>query len=156
MIDKQLVREAVDRAIEGTEIFVVDVRVSPDNDIVVELDSPSGLDIDTCAEITRKLEADFDRDVENYGLEVGSAGLTAPFTVRGQYLKNIGNKVEVLTRDGRKITGTLTAVADDDTFTVATEVKVKNPGDKRPHLEEVNVALHPDDCKVVKYLIDFK
>lgn len=156
MIDKQLLLKTVDEAIEGTDLFVVEIKVTPSNEITVELDSPKGLDIDTCATITRKIEAAFDRDVEDYELEVGSAGLTAPFKVRGQYLKNVGNNVEVLTRDGRKVRGVLKEVADDGTFTVASTVKVKNPGDKRPHIEEVDHTFTPDDCKYVKYDFDFK
>ena len=117
MIDKNLLRESVEKAIEGTDLFIVGITVSAQNNIVVELDSPGSLDIDTCAAVTRAIEKDFDRDVEDYDLEVGSAGLTAPFRVRGQYEKNIGNEVEILTRDGRKIKATLTAVgADHPTF----------------------------------------
>ena len=158
MIDRQLLQKTVEDAIAGTDIVIVDVRVSKANEIVVELDSPEGLDIDTCAAITRKIESVFDRDAEDYELEVGSAGLTAPFTVRGQYLKNIGNEVEVLTKDGRKLTGVLKEVTDDGTFTftVTTTVKVKNEGEKRPHLEEVDETFTPDACKYVKYHIKFK
>lgn len=156
MIDKQLLTETVQQAIADTDIFLVDVRVSPSNEIVVEIDSPEGIDIDTCVGITRKVEAVFDRDVEDYELEVGSAGLTAPFKVRGQYLKNIGNEIEILARDGRKFSGTLTAVADDDSFTVAVPTKVLHPGAKRPVIEDVEHILSPADCKSVKYVINFK
>ena len=156
MIDKELLRKTIEDAIEGTDIFVVDVLVSPSNEITVEIDSPEGIDIDTCANITRKIESVFDRDKEDYELEVGSAGLTAPFKVRGQYLKNIGNDVEVLTKDGRKLHGVLKSVTNDGAFTISTPVKVKNPGEKRPHIEEVEETFKPDDCKSVKYMIDFK
>ncbi|MDE5857439.1 MAG: ribosome assembly cofactor RimP, partial [Muribaculaceae bacterium] len=90
MIDKDKLRLTVEKAIEGTDIFLVDLKVSPDNNIVVEIDSKNGLDIDTCADLTRKIEAEFDRDAEDYELEVGSAGLTSPFKVKAQYEKNIG------------------------------------------------------------------
>ncbi len=156
MIDKQLLTQTVEEAISGTDAFVVEVRVSPANEIVVEIDSPTGVDIDSCAAITRKIESVFDRDVEDYELEVGSAGLTSPFKVRGQYLKNIGNEVEVLTRDGRKFKGILKEVADNGDFTVAVPTKVKEPGAKRPTLVEVDTTMAPDDCKSVKYVINFK
>lgn len=156
MIDKQLLTDTVLRAIEGTDNFLVDVRVSPSNEIVVEIDSPEGVDIDTCAAITRTIEHEFDRDVEDYELEVGSAGLTAPMRVRGQFLKNIGNPVEVLTRDGRKLHGTLMAVSDDASeFTVAVDVKVKEPGAKRPVVRTEQLALRADECKYVRYEIKF-
>lgn len=155
MIDKTKLEQSVLRAIEGTGIFVVDIRISPANEIVVELDSPQALDIDTCARVTRAIEADFDRDAEDYELEVGSAGLTAPFKVRGQYEKNIGNDIEVLTRDGRKFTARLTAV-DGDGFTVETTRKVKEPGQKRPVVVTEQETIPFDNAKKVCYHIDFK
>ncbi len=155
MIDKQLLTQTIEQAIENTSIFIVDVKINPGNAIVVEIDSPESIDIDTCASITRKIEATFDRDTEDYELEVGSAGLTSPFKVKGQYLKNIGNEVEVLTRDGRKMQGTLTQVSDND-FTIEVAKKVKKPGAKRPSLVMEPIILTFDNAKSVKYLINFK
>lgn len=157
MIDQKLLTDTVAAAIEGTDAFIVDIRVAPGNSITVEIDSATGVDIDTCAAITRRIEQVFDRDAEDYDLEVGSAGLTAPFKVKGQYDKNIGNEVEVLTTDGRKLRGILTEVdADGAAFTIETERKVKEPGMKRPQLrrepERINVA----DTKSVKYNFNFK
>lgn len=157
MIDKKLLTDTVAAAIEGTDIFIVDIRVGADNAIVVEIDSPEGIDIDTCAGITRKIEATFDRDTEDYELEVGSAGLTAPFKVPGQYLKNIGNEVEVLTKDGRKVRGTLVEVnADCTQFTVEVPTKVRHEGAKRPVTENVPHTFAPAECKSVTYVINFK
>ena len=155
MIDKQQLTQTVEQAIEGTSIFIVDIKVNPGNAIIVEIDSPESIDIDTCAKITRQIEAIFDRDVEDYELEVGSAGLTAPFKVKGQYLKNIGNEVEVLTSDGRKLQGVLTAVSDND-FTIEVAKKVKEPGAKRPTLVMEPTTIEMSNTKSVKYLINFK
>ncbi|MDE6629608.1 MAG: ribosome assembly cofactor RimP [Muribaculaceae bacterium] len=155
MIDKELLKQSVEKAIEGTGLFIVDIKVSAQNDIVVELDSPEAMDIDTCAKVTRAIEADFDRDVEDYQLEVGSAGLTSPFKVRGQYEKNIGNDIEILTRDGRKLTATLTAVTDEG-FTFEYPVKVKEPGVKKPVIRMQSETLPYDGAKSVRYHISFK
>ena len=155
MIDKQQLTQTVEQAIEDTSIFIVDIKINPGNAIVVEIDSPESIDIDTCAKITRQIEATFDRDVEDYDLEVGSAGLTAPFKVKGQYLKNIGNEVEVLTSDGRKLQGVLTAVGDND-FTIEVAKKVKEPGAKRPTLVMEPTTIEMSNTKSVKYLINFK
>ena len=106
----------------------------------MELDSDHGMDVDTCVEISRAIEAQFSRDDEDYELEVGSAGLTAPFKVRRQYLKNVGNTVEVLTSDGIKLRGTLAEVADD-TFTIRSQKKEKAPGQKRPVMVDVDSAI---------------
>ena len=142
MIDKQKLYETVEQAIANTDAFIVDVKVTPDNIVTVELDSPTGMDLDACVDINRKIEAVFDRDVEDYSLEVGSAGLTAPFKVLGQYLKNIGNPVEV--------------EPDCSAFTLTIERKVKEPGAKRPVIKQEDEVLAVADTKEVKYYIDFK
>lgn len=155
MIDKNLIKSIVEESIAGTDIFLVDVTVSPANAVIVEIDSKEGIDIDTCARITREIEARVDRDIEDYELEVGSAGLTSPFKVPGQYIKNIGNDIEVLTRDGRKLTGRLVEVNDPE-FTIEVTRKVKEPGAKRPSMVTEPVKLSMDNVKKACYLIDFK
>ena len=103
MIDRQALIDVISANL-GDDLFLIDVTVSRDNTIVVEIDAcERSVTIDDCVALTRAVEAEFDRDVEDYELEVGSAGLTAPFKVTAQYHKNIGNPVEVLTADGRKL-----------------------------------------------------
>lgn len=154
MIDKQLIIDAVEKAIKDSDIFLVDVKVTPDNSITVEIDNPTGIDIETCSRITRAIESEVDRDVEDYELEVGSAGLTAPFKVKGQYLKNIGNDISVLTRDGKKLKGVLKDVTDD-TFTMTVSKKVKLEGKKRPEMVDEDITIPMADTKSVTYDIKF-
>ena len=123
MIDKTALEKVVNETIEGSDIFLVDIEISPDNRIVVEIDSMTSIGIDDCVKINNAIEANFDRDIEDYELEVGSAGLTAPFKIKAQYIKNVGNPVEVLTTDGRKLKGDLKE-ANDDSFTITTTTKV--------------------------------
>lgn len=156
MIDKELLKETVLDAIKGTGVYLVDITVSPDNDIVVEIDSNDGVDLDVCADITRKIEAKFDRDKEDYSLEVGSSGITAPFKVVEQYTKNLGKEVEIYTKDGRKIIGTLAAVdGDTNSFTVEVPTKAKEPGAKRPTVQMVPEHLKMDECRSVKHHFKF-
>ena len=148
MIDKQLLTKTVEDAIAGTDLFLVSVTVSPDNIIDVTIDSPKGVNIDQCVELSQRIHQVFDTDVEDYELMVGSAGVTAPFTVRQQYEMNIGNKVEVLTADGRKLHATLTAVAPDfSSVTVTVPTKVKEPGQKRPKTMEVEQTIALGDIR---------
>lgn len=155
MIDKQTVFSAVEEAIKGTELFVVDVNVSADKSISVEVDSPENLDIDTCALLTRKIEELLPAELEDYDLEVGSAGLTAPFKVRGQWEKNLGNEIELLTNDGRKFTATLAAL-NEDSFTVEYQVKEKLAGEKRPKLVDKQETIEFANVKKANYLLKFK
>ena len=116
MIDKELLRATLEQAMEGTDLFVVDITIGADNHIVVDIDSDSSVDIDECVSLTRAVEARFDRDTEDYDLEIGSAGITAPLQMPRQYAKYIGKNVEVLTADGRKLKGELRAVAHELTL----------------------------------------
>ena len=161
MIDKELLHKTVADAIEGSGLFLVEISVKPGNEITVEVDSAEGVDIEQCTALTRAIEAVFDRDVEDYELEVGSAGLTSPLKIRAQYEKNLGNDVEVLTRDGRKLRGVLSKVAGGDgadrdvDFTIETSVKVKEPGMKKPEMRIEPVELKAADCKYVRYDLKF-
>lgn len=154
MIDKQALQDFIGKRLEGTEYFPVDLTVSKNNEIKVEIDSMGSVDIDFCIELTRAIEEAFPRDDEDYELEVGSAGLTSPFKVLAQYEKNIGNKVEILTADGRKLHGVLTEVGEDS-FTVDITVKVRPEGAKRP-VEQVEPRTFAySDVKSVKYEFEF-
>lgn len=146
MIDKTELTRVIAEAIAGTDLFVVNVSVSHDNVITVDLDSMSSVDIDQCVMVNDAVLAAFDRDVEDYELTVGSYGLTSPLLVRRQYDKNIGQEVEVLTRDGRKLKGTLTA-ADDAAFTIEVMTRVKREGKKRPELVAVPERIDYDNAK---------
>ncbi len=155
MIDKSHITSVVEKAIEGTDMYLVDITVQPSNRIVVELDSPDGMDVESCAKVSRAIESSLDRDKEDFELEVGSAGLTSPFKVRQQYLKNIGNEIEVLTTDGRKLRGTLSAVNADD-YVIESPVKEKAPGAKRPVLVMKPETIPFSMTKTARYVIDFK
>lgn len=154
MIDKNALTEFIVDRLADTDYFLVDVSVSPENEIKIEIDSPHGVDIDHCVALTKDIESEFNRDDEDYELEVGSAGLTSPFKVREQYQKNIGNNVEVLTSGGEKLKGRLVE-SGEDAFTVETEVKVRKEGMKRPVIEIVPRTFGYAEVKSVRYLLEF-
>ena len=154
MIDKTALTEFINSQLEGTGLFLVDVTVSPENQITVEIDSDTAVDIDRCVELTHAIEGEFDRDVEDYELEVGSAGLTSPFKVKRQYEKYVGQEVEVLAADGKKYKGLLRSAADDS-FTIISEEKVKAEGSKRPVMEKVERTFPYSGVKYTRYLLKF-
>ena len=154
MIDKTALTQFIEQQLEETDLYLVDIAVTPDNVITVEIDSDSPVDIDECIALSRKIEEAFDREEEDYELEVGSAGITSPFKVVRQYQKNIGNEVEVIARDGRKYTGVLRE-AGPDSFTIISEEKVKREGAKRPVVEEVTRTFPYSDVKSTSYLLQF-
>ena len=155
MIDKNVVTQIVEEWLEGKDYFLVDVTVSPDDKIVVEIDHADGVWIDDCVELSRFIESKLNREEEDYELEVGSAGIGQPFKVLQQYRIHLGKDVEVMDKTGKKWAGVLTEVTENN-FTIIVEVKVKSEGAKRPKLVEQSVTFTYDEIKYTKYLISFK
>lgn len=155
MIDKNVVTRIVEEWLEGKDYFLVDVTVTPDDKIVVEIDHAEGVWIDDCVDLSRYIESKLNREVEDYELEVGSAGIGQPFKVLQQYIIHIGKEVEVQDKDGKKWTGVLVD-ANESNFTITVQTKVKPEDAKRPKLVEQNVTFTYDEIKYTKYLISFK
>ena len=155
MIDKNVVKSLVNEWLEGKEYFLVDVTITPDDKITVEIDHADGVYINDCVELSKFIEDHLDRELEDYELEVGSAGLGQPFKVEQQYQNYIGEPVEVLGGDGKKVKGVLKSVSGRD-FVVAVNEKVKVEGKKRPVLMDVDHQYNMDNVKYTKYLISFK
>ena len=154
MISKAKVTEIVNEWLAEKEYFLVDVSVSADNCVSVEIDHADGVWIEDCVLLSRHIEANLDRDVEDYELEVGSAGIGHPFKVLRQYINHIGKEVEVLAKDGKKYRGIM-ARADEAEFAVTIQVKEKPEGAKRPVLVDKEYAWRYEDVKYTKYLIKF-
>ncbi len=155
MIDKNVVKKLVEEWLQDKEYFLVDIEISADNRIVVEIDHAEGVWIEDCVALSRYIEERLSRDDEDYELEVGSAGLGQPFKVPQQYVNFVGKEVEVLDADGIKVKGILKSVEGND-FTVGVEEKVKVEGKKRPQKQEVDHTYQMDKVKYTKYIISFK
>lgn len=155
MIDKNVVKKLVDEWLEGKEYFLVDVQISADAKIVVEIDHADGVWIEDCVELSKFIEDRLSRDEEDYELEVGSAGLGQPFKVPQQYINFIGKEVEVLDQDRRKIRGILKSV-EGEKFVVSVNEKVQVEGKKRPVKMDVDHEYDMNEVKYTKYIISFK
>ncbi|MCD8305816.1 MAG: ribosome assembly cofactor RimP [Prevotella sp.] len=154
MIEKSVVTGIVERWLEGREYFLVDVAVSEDNCIVVEIDHADGVWIEDCVALSKFIESNLDRDKEDFELEVGSAGLGQPFKVAQQYANHIGKQVEVMAA-GKKFKGILTAV-DGDEFTVVVSERKPVEGRKRPVKTDVAHTFKMSGVDYCKYVISFK
>jgi len=161
MIPESKIRELIDARIEGTNIFVVDIKVSTSNKINVLIDGFDGVSIDDCINVSRGVEHNLDREEEDFELEVSSAGLDTPFVVHAQYEKNIGREVKVYTMDGRKHEGELTYV-DEEKIVITYEEKVRVEGRKKKELviqeEEYYFESEDEKQKIrdTKVIISFK
>ena len=117
MIEKEIVTQLAEEQLAFSDCYLVDVTIKPGNLIVIEIDHDTAVGIDDCVALSRYIEERIDRDIEDYELEVGSAGIGTPFKIVRQYIKNVGNEVEVLLKSGIKLKGILME-ADENGITI--------------------------------------
>ena len=130
MIDAVRIREIAEAQMDGTDLFVVDVRVAPGNGIEVVVDSDTQVGIDRCV---AAIEASLDREQEDFELTVTSAGIGQPLRMLRQYRKLIGREVEVVLKEGGKLVATLID-ATGEAITVEYQEKAAVEGKKRKEL----------------------
>jgi ribosome maturation factor RimP len=100
------------------EVFLVEIRIKPTNNVKVFLDADKGMSLDKLIQYNRKLYRDLEENAffpgGDFSLEVSSPGLDEPLKLKRQYQKNIGRSIEVLRVDGVKNEGKLLTVSDDE------------------------------------------
>jgi len=137
MIQKEEIEKLVEQFIANTELFLVELKISNSNNIQISIDSFQGVDIDTCVRLSRHIESNLDRDVEDFQLEVSSAGISAPFKILKQYIKHISKEVCVQTNDNKKIIGILQEVHDSSIILAYSELVKTGPKGKKKKEERV-------------------
>jgi ribosome maturation factor RimP len=151
-MNRALVAEKVEEYLKGTDQYPVDVRIEAGDRIVVEIGGDRPVSIDDCIALTRYLETQFNRDEEDYELEVGSAGISQPFKVLRQYLNAVGQEVEVLPKSGKKLSGILKE-ADGQAIVLLVTRQVKPEGAKLKIQVEEELRLPLDTIKYTKNII---
>jgi ribosome maturation factor RimP len=125
MIKKEKIEQLVNDFLEGSDRFVVLVKVSRDNIIHVIIDGDRGVTIENCIDVSRFLEKSLDRDVEDYELKVLSSGLDYPFSMLRQYKKHIGKDVSVTLQNDKKRQGVLME-AEESHIVLQEQIEKKN------------------------------
>ena len=111
------------------DLFLVEVRIKPTNNIKVFIDGDQGVSIDKLVRYNRSLYKQIEEEAMfpngDFSLEVSSPGLEEPLKLHRQYMKNIGRFVEVVLNDGSKTEGKLTAATETDLLVEETKGKGK-------------------------------
>ena len=155
MIDCEKILAIADRELAGTDLFTVGRKCTPMNEVELLIDSDTHVTIERCVELSRKIEAEFNRDEEDFSLTVASAGIGTELQNIRQYRKLIGSSVEVLLLTGIKILAKLDAVTDEG-ITISYEEKQAVEGKKRKVLVNVERSFRFDEIKYTKEYLDFK
>lgn len=125
MISKKNIEQVIEAFLEGTDKFLVEIKVSSANVIDVYVDGDDGISIRECVKLSRHIVNTFDREQEDYELHVSSPGLTKPFLLKRQYEKYIDREIKVVTTEGDKIQGVLKLISDDE---IELEIKFGKKG----------------------------
>lgn len=116
--------------LDGTDMFIVSIKVKPTNNIKVFIDADSGFSIEKCTSINRKLYAAIDGEEMftdgDFSLEVSSPGVDEPLLQMRQYKKNIGRKLAVTDNEDVEKIGLLKEVTEEH---ITLEIKGKKPKD---------------------------
>lgn len=148
MISEERIRRLIEEKIGEGPLFLVDLNIASGNKIRIELDGDKGISIDDCVAVSRHIEGSLDREVEDFELQVSSAGLDKPLRNRRQYVKNTGREVAVKLSDGSERIGKIKEASEQLTLLM--------PPSKKNKLPERMETIAWSDIKETKVRISFK
>jgi len=135
--------------------YLVDVEISRNNVITVKVDNLNGgISINDCVSVSRNVEHNLDRDEVDFELKVTSPGLDQPFMVMEQYHKNLGNKINVITKNNMQFSGELERVNEEE----ISLKEINSKRDKKTKKKETIEMVHKikiNEIKETKLIISF-
>ncbi len=152
-VEKRVTELVEEKISDRPELFLVEVKMLPNQKLIIHVDGDEGISIQDCAAISRHVG--FYLEEENtiekaYNLEVSSPGVGEPLRLKRQYVKNIGRELSVKLNGGEIKEGELLSV-DENSITIAAKVKEKG---KKVQLAETSIGF--DNITETKVLISFK
>ncbi|AFR35191.1 ribosome assembly cofactor RimP [Riemerella anatipestifer] len=134
---------------EREDLFLIDLKVSAGDDVVVILDGDNGVTLQDCLDASRAIEFNMDREEHDFSLQVMSAGLSEPLTQIRQFRKNIGRDLDILLNDSSKIEGELARVEEDKVVLILRYRKPKEVGKGKVDVVEEKEILLSDIKKAL-------
>lgn len=152
-VEKRVSDLVNEKIADRPDLFLVDVKMLPNNKLIIHVDGDQGISIQDCVAISRHVG--FHLEEENaietaYNLEVSSPGVGEPLKLNRQYVKNVGRELAVKLQSGDKKEGKLIEVTED---AITIEEQVKEKGKK---VQLVNSQIALNDIIETKVLISFK
>ncbi|TCD27917.1 ribosome assembly cofactor RimP [Pedobacter psychrodurus] len=136
-VEKRVAALVEEKIADRPELFLVEVKMLPNNKLIIHVDGDEGISIQDCVAISRHVG--FHLEEENaieqaYNLEVSSPGVGEPLRLIRQYNKNIGRTVSIKLKEGLKKEGKLLAVTENN---LLIEESVKEKGKKAVTMQTV-------------------
>ncbi len=157
MIDKELVKKIVDEYLVGGHVFLVSLKVSRQNQISVFLDGDNGVTIQDCSKLSRHIESQFNRDREDFELQVSSVGVGQPLLLTRQYKNNVGRRLAISTEGNQRIKGKLTEVSEQGITIEKDKADKGKKKKKEPDTDTEAIVFVPfDQLLEAKVQVSFK
>ncbi|MGV6844880.1 MAG: ribosome assembly cofactor RimP [Lutibacter sp.] len=116
-MEVEKIENLVNKAIENrSDLFLIDLKITGDNKIFVEIDGDNGVALQDCINVSRAVEHNLDREEEDFSLEVTSPDIAKPLKIKRQYFKNINRTLQVIDLKDNLYEGKLTKVGDSVIF----------------------------------------
>lgn len=139
---------------EREDWFLIELKIDDANKINIVLDGDNGVNLQDCIAINRAVEANLDREEQDFSLEVASAGVSRPLQMPRQYVKNIGRKLAVKIIQGELIEAEIIA-ANESEITLRWMAREQKKVGKGKETVEKLVTLPYSDIKEAKVIISF-
>ena len=102
-VEKRVAALVEEKIADRPELFLVEVKMLPNNKLIIHVDGDEGISIQDCVAISRHVG--FHLEEENvieqaYNLEVSSPGVGEPLKLIRQYNKNVGRTVSIKLKEG--------------------------------------------------------
>ena len=135
-------------------MYLIDLSISENNKIQVTVDGDSGVPLSECIRISRSVDDNFDREEEDFSLEVTTPDIAHPLKVKRQYIKNINRILKVKTSE-EEFEGTLVE-ADEDKIVLNWKAREPKPIGKGKVTVQKTATIAYKDIIEAKVKIYFK
>ena len=143
--DLDIFTNITNEIVKNQGFLLVEIKADNNYNFKVYIDKSQGnITIDDCVKVSRRIEHEIEEIFDNFSLEVSSPGLTSPFKIKEQYIKNKGKEIEVLQNNGVKDKGILEDVIENKII-----LAIKNK--KETTTKEINF----DNIKKAKLVLKF-
>jgi len=150
MILKEKIEKLAAEFLETTDKFVMNIKVTSGNLIIITIDGDSLVTIEDCINMSRFIEHSRDREEEDFELRVTSYGADSPLIHPRQYKKHIDRELDITKTDDTTLKGKLLEVTDVDILISKSKTK------KKIEDAETEIRVLFEEIKEVKIILSFK
>ncbi|MFB1039800.1 MAG: ribosome maturation factor RimP [Polaribacter sp.] len=153
-MNQAALKDIIDEALALNEsLYLIELSISVNNKVQVVIDGDNGVSLSETMRISRAINDNFDREVEDFSLEVSTPDIAHPLKVKRQYIKNLNRILKVKTEE-EELEGTL-VTADEDKIVLQWKVREPKPVGKGKVTVDKTATLEYIEIKEAKVKILF-